>query len=270
MPVMITTVPKISVLVPAYNAEAFISETIDAVLAQTFQDFELIILNDASTDKTAECIAKYKDPRIVYIENEQNSGITTSRNRLIDMARGEYIAILDHDDICLPNRLKTQFDFLNNHPEISMTGSWFELFCPSSAPWFKRFIINFGWAWCHPQRPTLADARKGNILMHPTIMYRRRDFERHDIRYLAEMSPAEDYHLVYQALRAGLLLANIPQILLKYRLYGGNCSIKRKEQMKIADRKIKQLIYKDLNIPFKSLYPYWLVVLQKLRLKFML
>lgn len=267
---MITTVPKISVLVPAYNAEKFIDDTINAVLAQTFQDFELIILNDASTDKTAEHIAKYRDPRIVYAENEQNLGITASRNKLVDMARGEYIAVLDHDDICLPHRLETQFNFLNNHPEISMAGSWFELFCPTSAPWFRRFAVNLGWVWCHPLFPTLKDARKGNVLMHPTMMYRRKDFEQNDIRYSADMSPAEDYHLVYQALKKGLLAANIPQILLKYRLYGGNCSIKRKKQMNLADRKIKKMIYKDLQIPFRFSYPYWLVILQKLRLKFML
>lgn len=267
---MITAVPKISVLVPVYNAEMFICDTINAVLNQTFQNFELILLNDASTDKTAECIAKYQDPRIVYLENKQNLGITASRNKLITAARGEYIAVLDHDDICLPQRLETQLDFFYKHPEISMAGSWFELFCPPSAPWFKRFIINAGWVWCHPQRPTLTDARKGNVLMHPTIMYRRKDFEQHHIRYSSEMSPAEDYHLVYQALKKGLRLANIPQILLKYRLYGGNCSIKRKKQMKLADKKIKRLIYADLNIPFRFLYPYWLVILQKLRLKFML
>ena len=267
---MITAAPKISVLVPVYNAEMFICDTINAVLNQTFQNFELILLNDASTDKTAECIAKYQDSRIVYLENKQNLGIAASRNKLIAAARGEYIAVLDHDDICLPERLATQFDFLNAHPEISMAGSWFELFCPPSAPWFKRIIINLGWVWCHPLFPTLREAHKGNVLMHPTIMYRRKDFEQRNIRYSAEMSPAEDYHLVYQALKGGLRLANIPQILLKYRLYGGNCSIKRKAQMKLADRKIKRLIYKDLNIPFRFLYPYWLVVLQKLRLKFML
>lgn len=267
---MISSVPKISVLVPVYNAEKFIGETINAVLKQTFQDFELILLNDASTDNTAIQIAQFDDTRIVYVENEHNLGISASRNKLMQMARGEYIAILDHDDICLPKRLEKQLRFLEENPDVSMVGTYFELFCPQTAPWLRRFITNLGWVWCHPLKPTLSDARKGNVLMHPTIMYRKQDLQKYNIAYNPRFSPAEDYDFVYQALKSGLKLANIPLVLLKYRLYGGNCSITKKQQMKKADRALKKLIYADLNKPFRFLYPYWLVMLQKLRLKFML
>lgn len=262
--------PRISVLIPVYNAAPFIAATIQAVLAQTFEDFELILLDDASTDNSAEIVAQFHDKRIIFARNEQNLGIAATRNKLAAMARGEYVAVLDHDDICRPERLKTQAVFLDSHPEIAMAGSWFELFCPRTAPLPRRLLVNLGWVWRQPLFPTLKDAWRGNVLMHPTAMYRRRLFEERGICYNAAYTPAEDYDLVRQALEAGLKLANIPQVLLRYNLYGGNFSLRRKEQMRAADRRIKEEIRSRLTPRPKFFYPYFLVMLQKLRLKFMI
>ena len=262
--------PRISVLIPVYNAAPFIAETIRAVLKQTFEDFELILLNDGSTDNSAEIIATFDDPRIRYAENEQNLGISATRNKLVSMARGEYIAVLDNDDICLPQRLEIQARFLDEHPDIAIVGTWFELFCPKQSSLLRRMLLSLKWVWCQPLFPTLKDAWKGNVLMHPTAMYRRNVFVEHDIGYDAQYTPAEDYYLIYQALIKGLKLANIPQILLRYNLHGNNFSLRRKELMRDADHRIKLAIRQRLNPKPRFFYPYLLVMLQKLRLKFMI
>ncbi len=267
---MLTTCsPKVSVLVPVYNAQSFIAETIRQVLTQSFQDFELLLLDDASTDNTAEIIKQFcaNDKRIIYVRNEKNLGISDSRNRLMEMAKGEYSAVLDHDDVCLSERLEKQVNYLDSHNDIDMIGSWFELFCPTDAPLFRCLITNLGWVWCHPLYPTIDDLWQGNVMMHPTIMYRTAKINNLGIRYRQKYSPAEDYDLVRQALLNGLKLYNMPEILLKYRLYGGNHSLQKKQAMQKADFLIKSEVAELLGKKNAEPYPYWKVILQKLRWK---
>lgn len=264
-----TNNPKVSVLVPVYNAERFIADTISAVLKQTYEDFELILLDDNSTDNTAEIIRSFDDKRIIYEKNEKNLGISASRNKLINMAKGEYIAVLDHDDICLPKRLEMQVNFLDKHQDIAMIGSWFKLSCPRSASLWRRLVTNLGWVWCHPLHPGWDDLWKGNVMMHPTIMYRRKVFADLGICYRNEYSPAEDYDLVRQAMEHNLGLANLPQILVKYNLHGDNWSLVKKDAMAIVDHKIKREIAERFGKNRDWFYPYFLVMLEKLRLGFM-
>ena len=102
--------PKVSVLVPIYNTnETHLREMIESVLNQSFSDFEFLLLNDSPNNKKLkEIIESYHDNRIIYEENPQNMGISASRNRLLDLAKGEYLAIFDHDDVCLPDRFELQ------------------------------------------------------------------------------------------------------------------------------------------------------------------
>jgi glycosyltransferase involved in cell wall biosynthesis len=111
--------PAVSIIMPAYNAEKFIREAIDAILNQTFDDFELIILNDGSTDSTKEIIESYKDDRIVLI-NKKNEGVAKTLNAGLKSAKGRYIWRHDADDISLPRKLEAQFEFLENHPDIAL------------------------------------------------------------------------------------------------------------------------------------------------------
>ena len=263
--------PKVSVLVPVYNSAPYLADTIKAVLEQTFEDFELILLNDVSTDNSEEIILSFKDERIRYFKNEQNLGISPTRNKLLKLAdkNSKYLAILDNDDICLPDRFAAQVKFLDEHPEIFMCGTYFELFNSNpNLSWIKSTIINAGFVWCHPLFPTLKDALKGNVLMHPTAMIRHEDLVKYGILYRASYTPAEDYDLVRQALFLNLKLANIPQILLKYNLHGDNCSLRQKEKMATADLKIKREIAAFLNIKNFKLYPRVGVIAEKLRLKY--
>ena len=265
--------PKVSILVPVYNSAPYLAETIKSVLNQTFKDFELILLNDASTDNSEDIIFKFTDKRIRYFKNEKNLGISPTRNKLIELANrnSKYLAVLDNDDICLPQRLEVQVKFLDENPDISMCGTYFELFNSNKKlPFLKSKIINAGFVWCHPLRPTLKDALKGNVLMHPTAMFRHADIKKYALCYREPYSPAEDYDIIKQALFLGLKLANIPQILLKYNLHGDNCSLTQKQKMAAADLKIKKEIAAFIGIKNFKPYPYALVMLEKLRLKYFL
>jgi hypothetical protein len=117
------TNPTISVVMPTHNAGKFLPPAIDSVLTQTFRDFELIVINDGSTDGTEQLLAKIGDPRLTVLSNQRNLGIATSTNRGLAIARGQYVALHDSDDISLPHRLRTEFAFLEAHREIALVGS---------------------------------------------------------------------------------------------------------------------------------------------------
>jgi glycosyltransferase involved in cell wall biosynthesis len=114
--------PKVSVVMPAYNAERFVREALDSVLNQSFSDFELIIVDDCSKDGTWQILTEYAaaDPRVVLVHNEQNLGEAGARNSGLQVARGEYIAAMDADDVLLPDRLMLQVNYLDAHPEVGV------------------------------------------------------------------------------------------------------------------------------------------------------
>lgn len=118
--------PKVSVLTPVYNTNLkYLKECINSILKQTFTDFEFIILNDSPDNKELEdFILSYSDKRIKYFKNEENIGISASRNKLISLASGEYLAIFDHDDISVLNRLELEVNYLDSHPYVGVVGGW--------------------------------------------------------------------------------------------------------------------------------------------------
>lgn len=122
--------PLISVIMPLYNAERFVGESIENVLRQTVGDFELIVIDDASTDASAEIARAYaaKDDRIVLMHNELNSGAARTRNRALDAARGKFITFMDADDLCSPERFAKQLAFFERHPQTDICGSYYTMF----------------------------------------------------------------------------------------------------------------------------------------------
>jgi len=265
---------KISVLIPIYNAEAFLENSINSILNQTYRDFELLLLNDCSKDNSEKIIKTYTDSRIKYFKNDQNLGISGSRNKLMDLAQGEYLAIMDNDDISLPDRFEKQVAFLDAHKDITIVGTWGELFnnMPAHGLYeqIKKLITNMGWVWRQPPEVTLQETLRGCTSMHSSMMIRRADIVKHNIRYNAEYTPAEDYDLIRQVLTSGLKICNLQEVLFKYHLYGGNFSVKKKQLMKINDARVKADICKYLNITNYHRYPYWLIIARKLRLKWLL
>ena len=115
--------PIVTVLMSVYNGERYLNEAIDSILAQTFTDFEFLIIDDASTDSTPKILHSYDDPRIRIVTNEENLGLTKSLNKGLALAQGEYIARMDADDISLPERLMMQLNFLIDNKTVPLVGS---------------------------------------------------------------------------------------------------------------------------------------------------
>ncbi|MBE6462073.1 MAG: glycosyltransferase [Alphaproteobacteria bacterium] len=225
--------PKVSVLTPIYNTNPlYLRECIDSVLRQTFTDFEFIILNDSpeNTDLD-EIVESYLDNRIKYIKNNTNIGISKSRNKLIDLATGEYLAIFDHDDISRNTRLEEQVRFLDNNPYVGVVGAW--------AQWFgaRNFIRK------NPEYDTdikiyLTDRC---AIMHTCAMIRKSVLMNNNIRYEEQYSPAEDYRL-WGRLMHVTNFHNIPNVLVDYRCDTNNTSHRQKTKMNIAHKSIQMQI----------------------------
>ena len=128
--------PLISVIMPLYNAERFVGESIGNILGQTVGDFELIVIDDASTDSSYDIASRYaaQDARIVLMRNEANHGAAYTRNRGLETARGSFITFMDADDRCSPERFARQTAFFGQHPQIDLCGSYYTMFGPDDCP----------------------------------------------------------------------------------------------------------------------------------------
>jgi glycosyltransferase involved in cell wall biosynthesis len=114
--------PQVTVLMPAYNAAPFLRAALDSILAQTFTDFELIVVDDASTDSTPAILSSYSDPRLRVVRLDRNSGVSAARNKGISLTKGSYLALMDADDISHPERLAKQIAYLDQHPQVAGVG----------------------------------------------------------------------------------------------------------------------------------------------------
>lgn len=219
---------RVSVSVPIFRTNpAHLREAIESVLKQTFVDFELLLLDDCPKDPRESVVREFSDPRITYVKNEKRLGIAGARNRLLEMARGEYVAVLDHDDIALPTRLEEQVKFLDAHPEVGVVGSWTE-----EIP-RKRVI----------RRPLtheliVAYLTQGCAIPHTASMIRRAVLK--DVKYEQEFSPAEDYALWYRLI-GKTRFYNLPKVLTRYRRHKRNTSIVAFDEMRKATKKIREL-----------------------------
>ncbi len=211
--------PRVSVLTPIYNTNPqHLRECIESILSQTYTDFEFLILNDSPDNKDIEKIVlEYatQDKRVKYSKNDKNMGITPSRNKLLHMARGEYIAIFDHDDISVPERLAREVEFLDTHPHIGVVSGWLQFFGESydllKNPEDDLKIRTFLTQTCS--------------LAHTAAMIRKSILIDNGIDYEEFYSPAEDYRL-WARLMDVTHFYNIQDVLVKYRWNNSNTSIK--------------------------------------------
>jgi glycosyltransferase involved in cell wall biosynthesis len=200
--------PIVSVVMPAYNGEQYIAEAIDSVLSQTFENFELIVVDDGSTDRTQEIVARYDDARIRYELNDRNRRIVYTLNKGIQMAKGKFIARMDADDICFPERFERQVAYMEQHPDIGLCASGMILFG------------NVSREMAYPVTPEEISCHLAfySCIPHPTVMFRREMFIRKGLLYSEEMGEAEDYELWARASQY-IRMANIGQPLLRYRMH---------------------------------------------------
>lgn len=196
---------------PIYNGLPHLREAVDSILNQSLGDFELICIDDGSTDGSADVLAAVQDGRVRVVRNRKRMGLSVVLNRALRMAQGVYWARMDADDISLPRRLELQARFLDKHPEISLVGSWAQtLGLPKEQVW---------------RLPAAPEALRAELLfnsplVHSSVMLRRADFIGKRLRYNPAVARAQDYDLWERATRK-LLLANLPKVLLRYRIHAG-------------------------------------------------
>lgn len=233
--------PLISVVMPLYNAEKHVGESIESILGQSEGDFELIIVDDASTDASLSIARAYaaRDERIVLLRNAVNGGAAFTRNRALDAARGEFIAFMDADDLCPAERFARQVGFFRQHPRIDLCGSYFKSFGQEGAP-----EGSFRIPLTHDELRT--EMLFGNPLALPTVMLRRDAFVRSGVRF--RKSTAEDY-LFWCELADSLRLAAIPEFLFFYRRWESQITPSQPERQTESARAIqRELLSRKLGI----------------------
>lgn len=223
--------PKVSVLTPIYNTPTeHLKEAIESILGQTFRDFEYLILNDSPDNKELDRVVNsYKDNRIRYIKNSKNIGLEASTNRLLDESKGEYIAIFDHDDISMPQRLEKEVSYLDKHPKVGLVSGQFTIFGDQDVT-SKNPIDN---------EDIKKMLRSESCVSHTTMMVRKLILEKYNIHYEKDFFPAASYRIIT---RIALVtdVHNLPGVLLKYRMDGNNTSIKHAEQRVVARKMISE------------------------------
>lgn len=234
--------PKVSVLTPIYNTNPqYLRECIESILNQTFTDFEFLILNDSPDNKELEKIVKEyanKDKRIKYSKNNKNIGITPSRNKLLKMARGKYLAIFDHDDISVPERLEKEVKFLDENPYVGVVSGWIEKFEKGSG------------IWKNPENDIDIKIHLTDncYVAHTAAMIRKSVLIDNNIEYEEFYTPSEDYRL-WARLMDVTYFYNIQEVLVKYRWTGENTSIKQEKRM--------SFVHDEIQAEISNKYPYY-------------
>jgi glycosyltransferase involved in cell wall biosynthesis len=200
--------PKVSIILPVYNGEPYLRQAVQSILDQTFADYECIIINDGSTDNSLKTLASFQDPRL-HIVSQTNQGLRAALNAGIALAKGEYIARMDQDDISRPNRFTKQIDFFNTHPEHILVGTTF------------AYINNDNQiTGAFPALLDDVDIKRELYTKtpfgHGTIMVRSSALKQGSFKYRQEAVHVEDYDLWIRLASVGKY-ANLPEILYLWR-----------------------------------------------------
>lgn len=237
---------RISIVMPVYNGEKYISEAIESILKQTHEDFELIIIDDGSEDNTLSIICSYIDSRIVLLQNSHD--FIASLNRGLASATGKYIARMDADDIMHIDRLRIQHAIMEEEPEITVCGAWFVPFGETVAKG-----RGYGDGDGLIDYPVLQLLKK-NFLNHPTTMVRRDFLVNHRLQY-EDYAYAEDYKLWFEIAKQKGVFYIESQPLLFYRISGTEVGGSKQKEQQITGWKIKQEIAEYLIEQNRRDYP---------------
>ena len=232
--------PRVSFVMPAYNAARTIGEAIESVLGQTFGDWELIVIDDASTDETRDVVDGYRESRVRVVRNETNQEIARALNRGVKMAAGEFVARLDADDMSLPGRCARQVKFLEERGEVAVVGADIETFTEAG----ERAVVKYP-----PDAAYVAAALVfRNSLAHPAVMWRREVLAGRGLWYDERIRRAQDYDLWARCTAAGLTLANVPEVLVRYRLHAGQATVRESAGSLATARAVRRGIIARIGI----------------------
>lgn len=228
--------PKVTVLMPVYNCELYINEAVDSILTQTFTDFEFLIIDDCSTDKTVFLLNQYNDARIKLILKPSNTGYTNSLNHGLSIARGKYIARMDGDDISLQERFAKQIDFLDNNPD--------HVLCSAGIKIINSETIYIGLENHDQIKIELLNV---NCIAHPAVMFNKSILQQLNFQYNIDKEPAEDYDL-WIRLSNVAKLHNLQEVLVHYRVHDSQISRVKKEIQTKSANNSRLMLWNFLNI----------------------
>ena len=234
--------PLVTVAMAAYNSELYIKESIESILTQSYNNFELIIVNDGSTDRTKEIVLTFKDPRIKLIDNITNLGIVKTRNICIEKSSGKYLAIFDSDDIALPDRLKLQVSFLEKNNDYCLCGTDYQIIDSKGKPSFVMIVpktdqdiktyLHFNIPFCHS-----------------TMLFRKSYLKEYS--YLPGFEQAEDYELTLRLSKLSKM-ASLNSKTVLYRVHGNNITLKNKSKIYNFKKQLAIKILNDIKIPYSE------------------
>jgi glycosyltransferase involved in cell wall biosynthesis len=232
--------PEVTVLMTVYNGEKYLRDSINSILNQTFMDFEFLIIDDASIDSSRDIILSYNDLRIKLIKNNKNVGQAESLNRGLQEAKAEYVARMDQDDVSLPLRLEKQVIFLDEHPEVGVSGT------------FAMFIDGNGEdleVKSYEEMMTENENLKTQLLfrscfIHPSVIFRLSLLKDHHLFYEKNAGHAQDYRLWYR-MSSICDFVNIPNELYKYRLHKNQLSKNKRNDQYLSSNDTRRMILKD-------------------------
>lgn len=237
--------PTVTVLMSAYNAEAYIADSVNSILNQSFTDFEFIIINDGSTDSTGEYLSEIekRDHRIKYIINEKNIGLAGALNKGLRLSKGKYIVRMDADDVSLPNRIQKQVTYMDSNPEIGVSSGWILSFGEKSTVWKCPEI--------HDQIWTRMFFR--NSLWHPAVIFRNGILKNYNFEYDENYERSQDYDL-WSKMASVTKFGNLQEVILKYRLHENQVSKIEGNSIRIRLRLAERFLGRNLSEQEKFLH----------------
>ncbi len=231
--------PLVTVLMPVFNAEMYVKQAIESILHQTYTHFELLVINDGSTDASVEMIKSFTDDRIHLIENQSNLGLIATLNKGFELAKGKYIARMDADDISLKDRLKEQVRYMEAHPEVGVFGCAYAELKHHEVGKETIFLSN---------HDSLKSVLFFNSCMaHPTVMLRTEVIRQNELSYNSEFKHAEDYEYWVRSIEL-TKFSNTPKVLLHYRIHDKQVSTKEIAAQKIVGAHIRLVMIESLGI----------------------
>jgi len=233
--------PVLSIVMPVYNAEQFIRESVSSILSQTFRNFELIIVDDGCSDASIDIVNDFRDPRIKILVNKENSGIVFSRNRGLGEAKGKYVAQFDADDIAMPQKFEKQIGFLRDNPRFGLIGSWAKHIDEKSKATGIKWKVNA----TPNQIPAILLFR--NYFVQSAVVARKEVLP--EAYYSEGYDLVEDYKMWFDISRISMVW-NFPAYLVRYRVHSNSSSIRAEDKMQMLEMKVFRYIYETLGFRF--------------------
>ena len=229
--------PRVTVLMSVHNGEKYLRESIESILHQTFTDFELLIINDASLDSSRDILHSYNDPRIRLIENRKNLGQAESLNIGINKAKGKYIARMDQDDISLPKRLKYQYGLMEDNDNIGVCGTFAQFINSDS----KKIKFHYYEKLMTSNLDIKSQLLFRSCFIHPSVIIRLSFLKENHLYYEKSVGHAQDYLLWYR-MSSLCDFMNIPKKLLKYRIHQEQLSKGKRNDQFSSSNNIRRII----------------------------